>query len=83
MYRNVQKEVGVVKIDKKTCCISMDKNIRHKLLIIYTVKKRFFDADTTISGIVNQALSEYFDNHHDEIEKMMKEYQEQGGCFRL
>lgn len=70
-------------LDKKTCCISMDRDIRHKLLVIYTVKKRFFDEETTISGIVNQALSEYFRNHNDEIDKMMNEYKEHGGCLKL
>lgn len=82
-YKNVQKEVGFMNLDKKTCCISMDRDIRHKLLVIYTVKKRFFDEETTISGIVNQALSEYFRNHNDEIDKMMNEYKEQGGCLKL
>jgi len=61
----------------------MDKEVRHKLLIIHTVRKRFFEKETTISGIVNQALTEYFENHKDEINKMMDEYQKQGGCFKL
>ena len=71
------------KLHSSSCTISMDKQIRHKLLIIYTVKKRFFDNDTTISGIVDGALSEYFENHKDEINEMMDKYHEQGGCFEL
>lgn len=80
---NVQKRTKKEKMMKKTCCLSLDKDVRHKLLIIYTIKKRFFDKDTTISGIVDQALIEYFDNHKEEIDKMMDDYHALGGCFEL
>lgn len=69
--------------DKHNMCIRIEKDIRHKLLIIYTVKKKFFDKETTISGIVNDALREYFENHDEKIKDMMKKYNDNGGCFDL
>lgn len=64
-------------------CFSLDRKIIHKLQVIYTVDKRFFGNNTTLSGIVEKALTEYFDNHAEEINKMMNEYHEKGGCFEL
>lgn len=63
--------------------VYLEKEINHKFLVIYTVKKKFFDKNTTESGIIKQAIIEYFENHKDEINKMMEEYHEKGGCMEL
>lgn len=71
-------------MEKKTTCISMDKELYRKLHIIHSIRKYFFDEkDFTMSSIVEAALVEYFDNHKQETENMMKEYHEKGGCFDL
>lgn len=61
----------------------LSRDIMHKLQIISTIDKWFFGNKTTASSIIEKALVEYFENHKDEIGKMMDEYHEKGGCFRL
>ena len=68
---------------RTTVGFSLDKQLVHKLQVIYTVDKYFFGNKTTLSGIIDKALTEYFDNHAEEIQKMMDEYHEKGGCFLL
>lgn len=63
--------------------VYLDKEINHKFLVFYNVKKRFFDKKITESAIIKQAIEEYIENHKDEIEKMMDKYHEQGGCMEL
>lgn len=62
---------------------TLDYDTYHKLNIIATVKKNFFDDTASMSKIVNAAIQEYFDNHAEEIQKMMDEYHEKGGLFYL
>lgn len=62
---------------------TLDYDLYHKLNIIATVKKNFFDDTASMSKIVNAAIQEYFDNHAEEIQKMMDEYHEKGGLFYL
>lgn len=69
---------------KKTACISMNKEQYRKLHVIHTVRKYFFDdKDITIAKIVEDALNEYFEKHKQELDDMMKEYHDKGGCFDL
>ena len=69
---------------KKTICFSIDRDIVKKLKTIHMVDRIFFDhKETTLSGIVEKALTEYFENHKEEINKMMDDYHEQGGCANL
>lgn len=69
---------------KKTMCVSIDENIYHKIHVINTVKRFFFDdKDATISLMTEQAFIEYFKNHERELNELMDEYREEGGCFKL
>ena len=68
---------------KHNMCIPIEKEVRHKLLILHMVKKRCFKENITISEIVNDALMEYFENHSDEISELMDKYHERGGCADL
>lgn len=63
--------------------VHLDKETNHKFLTVFNVKKRFFDKNTTESGIIRQAIVEYLENHNEEINKMMEEYHAQGGCMKL
>ena len=67
----------------KTTCLVLHNDIYHKLNIIATVKRANVDETSSMSKIVNDALIEYFNNHHQEIEKTMDEYHKNGGCFEL
>ena len=70
--------------EKRQLCIVIDKQLSSKLHMYYTIKRIFFDEkNTTISGIVETALTEYFQNHAEETNKMMKEYHDKGGCADL
>ena len=71
-------------IRRQPVSLTLDGKILHKLRIIYTVDRFFFRHNkVTMSGIVDKALEEYFENHKDELDAMMKEYHEKGGCFEL
>ena len=63
--------------------VYLDNDLNHKFLVIFNVKKRFFDKKTTESGIIKQAIAEYIENHKEEINKMMEEYHKHGGCMEL
>lgn len=67
----------------KSVAICMNRKLRVKLMNLYTVKKRFNHENVTISGIVDDALAEYFINHKSEIDELMKRYHDQGGCIEL
>lgn len=69
---------------KKTVCMMISKDNYHKINIIATVRKNYTDdVHSSMSSIIDDAITEYLINHEDEIKKMMDEYHEQGGCFEL
>lgn len=69
---------------RKACCVSLSKETYHKIHVLHSVKKWFFnEKDGTLSGIVEQAIKEYFENHKEEIDDVMRKYHEHGGCFDL
>ena len=69
---------------RKVTCVSIDEDMYHKIHVIHTIRKHFFDDNTsTISSIFEQALKEYFVNHDDEITELMKKYHEEGGYFEI
>lgn len=67
----------------KVTAFTLDYDLYHKLNIIATVKRFYFDKTASMSKIANTAIQEYFDNHADEIQKMMDEYHDKGGLFYL
>jgi len=68
---------------KIICAYSIEKDLKHKLLILSAVKKKMKRNPYAMTDIVEDALYEYFENHDDEIKKLMDEYHDQGGCFEL
>ena len=55
-----------------------------KVHTVNMIKKYFFDEkEFSISAMVEEALNEYFDKRKDEIQKIMDEYHEKGGCGDL
>ena len=69
---------------RKVMCVSIDTENYHKLHVLNSVRKFFFDEkDVSISSITDQALREYFESHKEEIDNLMKRYQENGGCEHL
>lgn len=73
-----------MKKEKKMMGVVISKEVYRKIHVINMVKKYFLsDKDYTISSMVEDAIKEYFVNHNNDIQKMMDEYHEKGGCGDL
>ena len=70
-------------MQRKQMGFRIDVDLSRKLYIIHTIRKHVFGEDVQISGIINKALEEYFANHKEEIDEMMKKYHDAGGLFQL
>jgi len=69
---------------KRFAGFSIDADIYHKMHTIHMVRNIFFDDKKfTLSGLVETALKEYFENHKKEIDELMKTYHDKGGCADL
>ena len=61
--------------DKDRQIIFLDRDLSWKLNAIYLVKKTFYrDKQFSKSGLVSDALKEYFANHCDEVEDILDKY---------
>lgn len=70
--------------NKCTVCFSIDRDNKHKLIVLNTVKRRYKkDRESSMSEIVDTAIEEYFENHKEEIDALMEEYHEHGGGIDL
>lgn len=66
---------------KKVTCVSLSKEMYHKIHVYCMIRKYFFDIkDASISQIVENALDEYFQNHKKETDEMIELYHKKGGC---
>lgn len=69
---------------KFTTSLMIEQPLHTKLSQYSAIRKMFFgEKDMSMSNIVNAALKEYFDNHSEEINKIMEEYHAKGGCANL
>lgn len=69
---------------KKTACVSLSKETYHKVHVLHVIRNYFFgEKNFTISSMVEDAIIEYFSNHKDEIDAIIKKYREEGGCMHL
>lgn len=61
--------------------LMIEQDLHAKLSMVSSIRKWFFgEKDMSLSGIVNIALREYFDNHAEEIDKIISNYHAKGGC---
>ena len=64
--------------------IMFDSEVHTKLSKLSAIRKNFFgEKNMSMSGIVNTAMKEYFENHSDEIDALMDRYHSEGGCANL
>lgn len=59
--------------------ISMDKEMHSKLILLSFAKQYGLnEKNMSMSEIINISLNEYMENHKDEINLAMKEYEKRG-----
>ena len=69
---------------KRVMSVWFDKRLYKKIHTIYMIKNMFYgNKNFTMSHIVESAIKEYFDNHNEEIQELMKRYHDDGGCAEL
>ena len=69
---------------RRTAGIMIERETYRMLCKLSMIRKGFFcDPTASISDIINDALTEYFENHNEEITKLLAEYHKQGGCAEL
>ena len=69
---------------KRAMCVLLDKELYKKIHTIHMVKNMFYgNKEFTMSHIIESSIREYFDNHNEEIQKLMSQYHDDGGCADL
>ena len=69
---------------KKFAGFVLNEDIYHKIHTLHMVKNMFFgEKEFSMSLLAEIAIREYFDNHKEEIDELMKTYHERGGCAEL
>lgn len=69
---------------KRVMSVWFDKKLYKKIHTIHMVNNMFYgNKEFTMSYIVENAIREYFENHSEEIRKLMNKYHDDGGCADL